>query len=291
MSDLALDRIGGRGSSMSGRGRIGAGARHALLVTASLIVVLPIVYIVIASFKSVPEFFSNPFGLPESWQWENYVRAWTEANVATTLPNSVIVTGISDVASTLLSSLIAYGISRRRRPFAMAFYFLFISGMLVPIQLIILPLFVLLKGIGLFGTLFALICPYIALGLPLGVLILTPLVAALPRDLSDAARVDGATEMQIFWRVILPLMRPGLASVAILNGVWMWNDFFIPLVISQKESVQTLPVGIMSFVGVYSTEWGLLFASVVVSAAPLVVAYLAMTRQFVAGLTAGAMKA
>jgi raffinose/stachyose/melibiose transport system permease protein len=169
-------------------------------------------------------------------------------------------------------------------------YLLFISGMLVPVQMIVLPLFIFLRQIGLFGTLFALILPYTALGLPLGVLILTPLVATLPRDLSDAARVDGARELQIFWRVILPLMRPGLASVAILNGVWMWNDFFIPLIISIKASTQTLPVGIMSFVGVYSTEWGLVFASVVVSAAPVVIAYLAMTRQFVAGLTAGALK-
>jgi len=137
---------------------------------------------------------------------------------------------------------------------------------------------------------FTVVFPYTALGLPLGVLILTPLVATLPRDLSDAARVDGATELQIFWRVILPLMRPGLASVAILNGVWMWNEFFIPLILSVKSSTQTLPVGIMSFVGVYSTEWGLVFASVVVSAAPIVIAYLLMTRQFVAGLTAGALK-
>jgi raffinose/stachyose/melibiose transport system permease protein len=251
---------------------------------------VPIAYAVIASFKDASEFFANPFGLPENWRWQNYVRAWTEAKVAVTLPNSIIVTALSVAASTVLSGLAAYGISRRSRPFATALYVLFVSGMLVPVQMIILPLFVFLKAIGLFGTVFTVVFPYTALGLPLGVLILTPLVATLPRDLSDAARVDGATELQIFRRVILPLMRPGLASVAILNGVWMWNEFFIPLILSVKSSTQTLPVGIMSFVGVYSTEWGLVFASVVISAAPIVVAYLLMTRQFVAGLTAGALK-
>jgi len=265
-------------------------ARHGYLVVACLIVLVPIAYAVIASFKDVPEFFANPFGLPENWRWQNYVRAWTEAKIAVTLPNSIIVTALSVVASTTLSGLVAYGISRRTRPFAMALYILFVSGMLVPVQMIILPLFVFLKAVGLFGTVFTVVFPYTALGLPLGVLILTPLVAALPRDLSDAARVDGASELQIFWRVILPLMRPGLASVAILNGVWMWNEFFIPLILSVKSSTQTLPVGIMSFVGVYSTEWGLVFASVVVAAAPIVIAYLLMTRQFVAGLTAGALK-
>jgi len=265
-------------------------ARHSFLVVACLIVLVPIAYAVIASFKDVPEFFANPFGLPENWRWQNYVRAWTEAKIAVTLPNSIIVTGLSVVASTTLSGLVAYGISRRTRPFAMALYVLFVSGMLVPVQMIILPLFVFLKAVGLFGTVFTVVFPYTALGLPLGVLILTPLVAALPRDLSDAARVDGARELQIFWRIILPLMRPGLASVAILNGVWMWNEFFIPLILSVVSSSQTLPVGIMSFVGVYSTEWGLVFASVVVAAAPIVIAYLLMTRQFVAGLTAGALK-
>jgi len=265
-------------------------ARHGFLVVACLIVLVPIAYAVIASFKDVPEFFANPFGLPENWRWQNYVRAWTEAKIAVTLPNSIIVTALSVVASTSLSGLVAYGISRRTRPFAMVLYVLFVSGMLVPVQMIILPLFVFLKAVGLFGTVFTVVFPYTALGLPLGVLILTPLVAALPRDLSDAARVDGASELQIFWRVILPLMRPGLASVAILNGVWMWNEFFIPLILSVKSSTQTLPVGIMSFVGVYSTEWGLVFASVVVAAAPIVIAYLLMTRQFVAGLTAGALK-
>ena len=265
-------------------------ARHGFLVVACLIVLVPIAYAVIASFKDVPEFFANPFGLPENWRWQNYVRAWTEAKIAVTLPNSIIVTALSVVASTSLAGLVAYGISRRTRPFAMALYILFVSGMLVPVQMIILPLFVFLKAVGLFGTVFTVVFPYTALGLPLGVLILTPLVAALPRDLSDAARVDGASELQIFWRVILPLMRPGLASVAILNGVWMWNEFFIPLILSVKSSTQTLPVGIMSFVGVYSTEWGLVFASVVVAAAPIVIAYLLMTRQFVAGLTAGALK-
>jgi raffinose/stachyose/melibiose transport system permease protein len=116
------------------------------------------------------------------------------------------------------------------------------------------------------------------------------LIATLPRDFSDAGRVDGASEWQIFCRIILPVLRPGLASVVILNGVWMWNEFFIPLVLALKADTQTLPVGIMSFVGTYSTEWGLIFASVVIATAPVVIVYVAMSRQFVAGLTAGAVK-
>ncbi len=265
-------------------------ARHGLLAGACVVVLVPIVYMVIASFKSVPDFFTNPYGLPSRWVWENYTRAWNEAKIGITLPNSIIVTAVSVLGSTFLSAMAAYGLSRRERPLAMALYLLFIGGMLVPVQMIVLPLFILLRTLGLFGTLFALILPYIALGLPLGVLILTPIAATLPRDLSDAARIDGAREWRIFLHIILPLMRPGLAAVAILNGVWMWNEFFIPLVVAFKPQSQTMPVGIVAFIGTYSTEWGLVFASVVVATAPLILAYLLMTRQFVAGLTAGAVR-
>src|SRR6185437_14939203 len=270
--------------------RITGFARHLLLIAASLTILMPIAYMLLASFKSVADFFGNPFGLPTDWAFDNYSRAWTEANVSITLPNTVFVTACSVIGSTFLASLVAYGLSRKERPLAIGLYTLFVSGLLVPVQMIILPLFILLKQLGLFGTLFALIFPYIALGLPLGVLVLTPIAASIPRDLVSAAQVDGATEWQIYRRVVLPLLRPGLISVAILNGVWMWNEFFIPLIVAFKPQAQTMPVGIVSFIGVYSTEWGLVFASVVISTVPIVVAYLLMTRQFQSGLTAGALK-
>ncbi len=264
--------------------------RHALLIVASLIVLVPIVYMFFASFKTVPDFFGNPYGLPSEWAWTNYTRAWDEAHISITLPNTVFVTALSVLGSTFLAALIAYGLSRKEKPFAIGLYTLFVAGLLVPVHMVILPLFLLLKWLGLFGTLFALILPYIALGLPLGVLILAPIAATIPRDLVSAAEVDGATQWQIFWRIVLPLLKPGLVSVAILNGVWMWNEFFIPLIVAFKPESQTMPVGIVAFIGTYSTEWGLVFASVVVATAPVIFAYLLITRQFQSGLTAGAIK-
>ena len=264
--------------------------RGLFLAVTSLVVIVPIAYMVLASFKTIPEFFGNPYGLPQSWAWENYTRAWQDAHISITLPNTVLVTTVAVLISTLLAAMIAYGISRKEKPLAMGLYTLFVAGLLVPVNMIVLPLFILIKWLGLFGTLLALILPYVALGLPLGVLVLAPIAATLPRDLVHAAQVDGATEWQIFRRVILPLMKPGLISVVILNGVWMWNEFFIPLIVSFKPESQTMPVGIVAFVGAYSTEWGLVFASVVVSTAPVVFAYLLMTRQFQSGLTAGALK-
>ena len=186
--------------------------------------------------------------------------------------------------------MIGYGLSRRDRPLAMPLYTLFVGGMLIPVQMIILPLFVLLREVGLFGTLFALIFPYMALGLPLGVLILTPMIATLPRDFVGCRADRRRERVADLHADRAAAAAPGPGFGGILNGVWMWNEFFIPLVLSLKVETQTLPVGIMSFVGTYSTEWGLVFASVVIATAPVVVAYVAMSRQFVAGLTAGAMK-
>ncbi len=294
MTDTAVSPSPSRAASLRRprpvRRAIGKTLRTAVLVIATAWVLIPLFFMVIASFKSVPEFFMNPFGLPAEWSFSNYTRAWEDAHLSLTLPNTIIVTSVSVAVSTFLSALVAYGLSRKEKKFAAGFYTLFVSGLLVPVHAIILPLFILLKAVGLFGTLFALIVPYIAMGLPLGVLVLTPLAASLPRDLIHAARMDGATEWQVFRRVVFPLLKPGLVSVSILNGVWMWNEFFIPLIIAFRPEVQTMPVGIVSFIGSYSTEWGLVFASVVVSTIPVVIAYLLMTRQFQSGLTSGAMK-
>ena len=121
-------------------------------------------------------------------------------------------------------------------------------------------------------------------------LVLTGFFAVLPKDLEDAARIDGASHLEIFWRIMLPLSRPALAAVVILNGVWMWNDFFLGFILLNDADSQTLPVGIMAFRGTYMTEWGLIFASVTISVLPVVGAYLLLSRQFIAGLTAGSVK-
>lgn len=291
MSDIsAADLRRRRGARALLKKRLVGLARFTFLSIVSALILIPICYMTLASFKTVPDFYGNPYGLPSEWAWDNYTRAWRDAHISVTLPNTIVVTALSVFGSTFLSALIAYGISRKEKKFAMGLYTFFVAGLLVPVNMIILPLFILIKWLGLFGTLWALIFPYIALGLPLGVLILGPVAATLPRDLVDAARVDGATEWQIFRRIVLPLLKPGLISVGILNGVWMWNEFFIPLIVAFKPESQTMPVGIVAFVGAYSTEWGLVFASVVVSTAPILFAYLMMTRQFQSGLTAGAVK-
>ena len=250
----------------------------------------PCVFLLFGSFKSVAEFFASPFGLPQHFGIANYRKAWSEASVSTTLRNSVIVTGCSVLLSTAVSCLASYAIARL--PFAgrMVWRLIFVGGLIVPVQLIMLGLFIIMRWLGLLNTLTSLVLVYTTFAIPLGVLVLVGFFQALPRELGEAAMIDGAGHFQTFRLIVLPLARAAIFTVIILNGVWIWNDFFIALVLTTRPTVATLPLGILNFFGVYGTEWGLIFASVVIAALPVVVLYLMMTKRFIAGLTAGSVK-
>ena len=263
---------------------------HSILIIACLLVVAPIYFLVLGSFKSVEEFFASPFGLPKSFGTDNYERAWTEASVGTTIKNSAIVTVSAVFISTVVSCLASYSIARLPLRGAMFWRLLFVGGLIVPVQLIMVAVFITMRWLGLLGSLGSLILTYSTFGIPLGVLVLVGFFQALPKELSEAATIDGASDFQTFRMVILPLSMAPILTVMILNGVWIWNDFFIALILSTKPSLETLPLGILNFFGVYSTEWGLIFASVVISALPVVALYLLMTRRFIAGMTAGSVK-
>ncbi len=269
---------------------LGGAIWHIVMIAVCLIVLIPIIMVVFGSFKTVNEFFAKPYSLPESYDFFNYRKAWSEANIQTTLRNSILVTSVSVLISTILACLAAYGLARFRFNGRMGIRLLFVGGLVVPVQLIILPIFVILKDLGILGDIRSLIAVYSVFAIPLGVLVLSGFFGLLPKDLEDAARIDGASHLEIFWRIMLPLSRPALAAVVILNGVWIWNDFFLGFILINNRDAETMPVGIMSFRGTYSTEWGLIFASVTISALPVVIAYLLLSRQFIAGLTAGSVK-
>jgi raffinose/stachyose/melibiose transport system permease protein len=272
------------------RSILGAIAWHAVLIAACAFVLVPIVIVFFGSFKTIPEFFSSPYGLPQSWDLTNYRQAWAEANLQSAAVNSIVSTAFGVAASTLLAALAAYGLSRFVFVGRNALRLMFIGGLVVPVQLIILPLFVLFRQADILGGLLPLCLIFAVFGIPLATLVLTGFFALLPRDLEDAARIDGASHLEIFWRIMVPLSRPAIAAVIILNGVWMWNDFFLGFILISDPDAMTLPVAIMAFRGTYLTKWGLIFASVIISSVPVIVAYLMLSRQFIAGLTAGSVK-
>src|SRR3954451_8675176 len=186
----------------------GAVAWHAVMILACAFVLIPIVMVVLGSFKTVNEFFASPYGLPESFGLHNYQKAFTEANLPVALRNSIVSTGLGVGISTALAGLAAYGLARFRFAGRLATRLLFIGGLVVPVQLIILPLFIMFRQIGILGDLRSLIAVYAIFGIPLRVLVLTGFFSALPRDLADPPRIDGASHFEVFWRIMLPLTRP-----------------------------------------------------------------------------------
>jgi raffinose/stachyose/melibiose transport system permease protein len=262
--------------------------RQAILAAFSLFAILPGIFTIFASFKSLFDFYNNPLTFPQKWHWENYVAVWHDAGIPQAALNSFTVVVLSVPFSLAFSCCAAYALARyhfRGNNFA---YYLFLAGLVIPGQLTILPVVLLDKNLGLINTYAGLILPYIGGHMPFAVFLLTGFLRTIPGELRDAALIDGANEFQVFYEIIVPLLRPALATVAILNTVGIWNDFFFPLVVSPK--IPMLQVGVYNLLGVYSTEWGHIFAGVVISAVPLVVAYLLLTKQFIAGLSAGAVK-
>lgn len=271
-------------------GRFRTGAIYAILIGYALIVVYPVFLMVISSFKTGREIFRSPFALPESWSFTNYIEAWTRGNFSTYFGNSVLVTAAALGLVLVLGSLAAYPLGRyafRGRAW-LTMYFL--SGLMLPIKLGILPLFFLMRTLGLYDTPLALIAVYAASGLPFTIFVLANFFETLPRELEEAARLDGASEFRIFWQVMLPLIRPALATVAIFNFIPWWNDFFFPLIFIRSDRFKTLPLGLFSFFGEHQNDWALLFAGLTITALPVLIAYLFASRQIIKGLTSGALK-
>jgi raffinose/stachyose/melibiose transport system permease protein len=260
-----------------------------LLANAALVLV-PVLLMGLSGFKSTREIFQSPFGLPARWSLENFVRVWVEARFGAYFQNSVIVTVASAAILVVFGAMASYALGRFAFRGNEALYVYFLSGLLLPIRLAIIPLFILMRNLHLLDTLWALILIYAASGLPSAIFILTGFFRQLPADLDSAARIDGASEWTIFARVMLPLVRPALVIVTIYNVIPIWNDFFFPLVFIKSEALKTLPLGMTTFFGQYYTDYAALFAGLTVAALPVIALYVALSQHFIRGLTAGAIK-
>ena len=265
-------------------------ATYVFMGALALVFLYPVVLMVLTAFKPTPEIFRNPFGLPESWSLDTFRSVWTRAKFGLYLRNSLLITGGSALLLLATAAPAAYALARysfRLRPVLFLF---FLAGIMIPIRLGILPLYLLMRDLGLLDTPFSLILTYAASGMPMSVFLLSVFFRNLPRELEDAARIDGCNEVQIFWRIMLPLVRPGLAAVVIVNVVPWWNDFFFPLLFIQSDTWKTIPLGMQIFFGQHLVNWSLVFSGMVLASLPLLIIYLLMSRQFIAGLTAGAVK-
>jgi raffinose/stachyose/melibiose transport system permease protein len=256
----------------------------------ALIVLVPLVATVVNGFKTNADLQTRPFGLPRAWQPENYTSVLESASFWRQLTNSTLIMIATAVGILVLASMAAFVFARMTFPGRELLFNFFTLGLLFPLAVAILPLYLTLRRANLVDSLWGVILPQIAFGLPGNILILRGFFSTIPRELDEAAAIDGCTPVGYFLRILLPLMRPALASVAVLTMVASWNAFFLPLLVLNSEQLYTLPLGIMQFQGQFGTDWARVLAFVSIALMPTVVFYLLAERQIIAGLTAGAVK-
>jgi raffinose/stachyose/melibiose transport system permease protein len=267
-------------------------AVHAALIIYALLALSPIVLIVVNSFKSRNAIFGAPLSLPgpTTFSLIGYTSVLGKANFALYFANSLMVTVGSLAFILFFGAMAAWALTeyRFRGNTLLALYLAI--GIMVPIRLGSVSILKLTASLGLVNTLWALILVYTAMGLPLAIFILSEFIQQIPREMRDAARIDGASEYRIFWSVILPLIRPALATVAVFTMVPIWNDLWFPLILAPGKSTQTVTLGVQQFIGQYITDWNAVLAALSLALAPILVLYVIFSRSLVRGITAGAVK-
>jgi raffinose/stachyose/melibiose transport system permease protein len=266
-------------------------ARELLLLAIAAIWWVPFYFLVIISLKTDTEVYTQSTGaLPKTFAWENYSTAWRGSagfSLGDALKNSLVITVGSVLALVAIGSITAYAVARHRGKLGTALYLTFVLGIIIPFQLGLIPTYVVLRHLHLTTSYFGMILLYTGILMPLSVFLFTGFVRTLPRDYEEAAYIDGASRLLTFSRVVFPLLRPITATVAVLSAVLIWNDFFLQLVFLAGSERQTVVVAIYSFVGEYATSWNLVFATVILSIAPILVFYLFAQRRLVRGFTGG----
>ena len=272
--------------------RIVGSISHTILTIWSIIVVVPLLWTIMSSFKTSSEIFSSPFSLPSKWNFDNYVGAWTTAGIGSFLLNTVIVVFGALAVTMMFGAMCAYVLARFQFPGNRAIYYLMLAGLTFPIFLAIVPLFFVLRSIGLLNTLPGLILTYAAFALPFTVFFLFSFFKALPISIAEAAALDGAGEWRTFFQVMLPMARPGLATVAILNFVGLWNQFLLPVALNTDPKNYVLTQGMASFASQagYSVDFGQLFAGAVMTIVPVFIVYLIFQRQLQGSVSHGTSK-
>ncbi len=263
---------------------------HIIMIIWSLIAMAPVWLLLINTLKPKKEIYTNPFGLPREWTLDNYRYIISDNNFFGYFKNSFIVVVVSLAVILILGSLCAYALAHWRTRTSRGVYFFIIVGMMLPIKIATIRLLEIMKTLGLLNTLWSLFPVYIAMGLPIAVFILTEFIRGLPGELYEAGFMDGAGRFMIYYKIVLPLIRPALATVAIYNLVPIWNDLWFPLIFINVENQKTVLLAVTRLQGQYTTDWPKLLTILSLSALPVIVLYLTMSKQFIKGLTAGAVK-
>jgi raffinose/stachyose/melibiose transport system permease protein len=268
-------------------------ARYTILVFVAGVIIVPILFAILGGAKTNGQLVTDPVGLPDPWIFSNYTDVLFGANAAVfwgELLNSLIIATVAVFLTVTLAALAAFVFARLVFRGREALYTLFTLGLLFPAAVAILPLYILVRDLGLESNYLGVALPQAAFGLPLTIIILRPFFKSIPLELEDAAKIDGCSTFGFFWRVLLPLARPALATVSILAIVGTWNAFMLPLIILNGADQWTLPLGVMNFSSEFTSDQARTLAFTVMSILPAILFYIVAERQIVSGLTAGGVK-
>ena len=278
-------------TSMKAQTRTTDAVLYLILIVMAVSWLTPIILIVLTSVRSMGDLINNGvFAWPEQFVFSNFGRAWNIGNFSTYFRNSLLLIVMKVPLGILLSSLAAYPLAKMQFRFSNTIFIFFLLGLAIPVHVTLTPLLVMMKQLGIQGTLVALIPPYVVFGLPFQIFVMRGFFRTVPSELLEAARLDGSSEMGIFWRILMPLSAPAIATLFIIDALATWNELLIALVLISASAWRTVPAGLLQFQGEFSSQYTQLMAGVLISITPVVTLYIFLQRYMVAGLTAGALK-
>ncbi len=264
--------------------------KYTVLTLFALIILVPIYLAVIGGFKSIGQLNSDPVGFPKPFLAANYVNIFIKSNFFKYFLNSSIILGVTVAVDVIVAAFAGFALSRFTIKTKSLIYQYFLLGLLFPMTLAILPLYIQLRALGLLDTFIGVILPQTAFLLPFHIMIFKGFIHEIPVELEDAVKIDGCGKMGFFFNIVVPLSRPAIATVSVLAMVASWNNFFLPLIVLNDKDKFTLPMGSMDFVGQYLADWNVILAFFVISMVPAIAFYLVAQRHIVSGLAAGAVK-
>lgn len=250
----------------------------------------PFAWLAVMSLRTSSEISEDPYALPSTLHWEKFQQAWTGSNYETYFWNSTYIAIVSVAILSVCGAMAAHALARFRFPFNRLLFFLIFSAIILPPQITIIGVFQLLVHYGLYNTHVGLILVYVAMQLPLTVFILEGFFARLPQELFDAARMDGYSDWEIFWRITMPIGLPAIATTVILNMIYIWNEFLFAVVLLADDNKRTLPLGIQRFMGDHLDDTGMLATGLMIAVIPIIVVYVFLSEKMIQGMTAGAVK-
>ena len=274
---------------MSARARL---AKRITFIVGSILAfayVTPFLLVFVNSVKLKPEILENPLSLPTTISWDNFQQALTKMNFFRSLTNSIIITVLSVSLLIIFSSMLAYYLARTKSKSTKYIFLILVTSMIVPFQALMIPFMARFAPFVSWNNRAALIFFYIGFGVALSTFLYHGFISTIPTEIDEAASIDGASDLVAFWKIIFPMMRPITATVAIINALWIWNDFLLPRLVLTEES-QTLPLSTYLFYGQYSIEYGQAMAGLVLAVLPIVIFYLSLQKQFISGISQGAVK-